>query len=313
MTSSAEQMHVCGIDGCLLAFRYQGELAAHRRDAHADSLCRRCKREPRSPGAIYCQGCIDRYAEHERRERERQWKSITGDSRSRRRRMQEWSLKTFPADDAAGASALDAVGPWLWAVLQFRLVGRVLRAIDESDPDPDIADESHPIWDAYYSENSGRNLYIYGGVGSGKTGLAWALLRARVLNARYDWEESEAQYPAFANVVELLDQAKAAMRDGDGGAPIRNLYESSLLVLDDLGAERPTDWTRDAIHALVQHRHTSDLPTIITSNYPPSALARRLGHDDPLIGRRIVSRLTENCIKVKLDRPDLRVKKPRAA
>jgi hypothetical protein len=308
MTISAQQMHVCGIDGCTAAFVHQVLLAHHRDEAHGiPNPCANCKRSPRAPGSVYCQGCIDRSAEHERRERERQWNSIVGDWRSRRRRMQPWSLKTYPADDAVGASALDAIEPWLWSVLHCRLVDRTLREIDESDPDPEIADENHPIWDAYYSESPGCNAYIYGGVGSGKTGLAWSLLRARVLDARYDWEESEAQYPAFANVVELLDEAKAAMRDGDGGAPIRNLYESSLLVLDDLGAERPTDWTRDAIHALVQHRHTRGLPTIVTSNYAPSALARRLGHDDPLIGKRIVSRLTENCTKVRLDRPDLRL------
>jgi DNA replication protein DnaC len=57
----------------------------------------------------------------------------------------------------------------------------------------------------------------------------------------------------------------------------------------------------------VQHRSTRALPTIVTSNYAPSGLARRLGQDDPFIGKRIVSRLVENCIKVKLDRPDLRV------
>jgi DNA replication protein DnaC len=105
------------------------------------------------------------------------------------------------------------------------------------------------------------------------------------------------------------------MRDGDGGAPIRRLYKSSLAVLDDLGAERPTDWARDAIHALVQHRSTQALPTIVTSNYAPSALARRLGQAtkdspaDTMIGKRIVSRLVENCIKVKLDRPDLRLRR----
>jgi IstB-like ATP binding protein len=307
MTSSGEQMHVCNIDGCPFADAHPGQLVRHRREVHPDRLCSDCKKDPRSPAEIYCQGCIDLHAEHECRERERQWTSIAGDWRSRRRRMQGWSFKTFPADDAAGASALDAVEPWLWLVLSFRLIDRELREIDPRHPDPDIADENHPIWDAYYTEDYGRNLYIYGGVGSGKTGLAWSLLRARVLDARYDWEDGEAQYPAFANVVELLDEAKAAMRDG--GAPIRNLYESSLLVLDDLGAERPTDWTRDAIHALVQHRHTRDLPTVVTSNYAPSALARRLGHDDPLIGKRIVSRLTENCTKVKLDRPDLRLQR----
>ena len=57
-------------------------------------------------------------------------------------------------------------------------------------------------------------------------------------------------------MVELLDQAKAAMSAGDPESPIRALFDSSLLVLDDLGAERPTDWALDAIAALVQHRHS---------------------------------------------------------
>jgi hypothetical protein len=308
MTSSAGQVHVCGIDGCTFTHEYSGQLVRHRREVHPDRLCSKCKTEPRAAGTTHCQGCIDRADEHERRERARQWKAITGDWRSSRHRMRDWTFETFPADDAAGRAALDAVGPWLWSVLHCHLVGRTLREIDEEDPHPDIAGENHPIWEEYFSENWNRNLYVYGGVGSGKTGLAWSLLRGRVQVAHYDYEESEAQYPAFANVVELLDEAKAAMRDGDGGSPIRKLYESKLLVLDDLGAERPTDWTRDAIHALVQHRYSRELPTIVTSNYAPSALARRLGHDDPMIGRRIVSRLTENCVQVKLDRADLRTR-----
>jgi DNA replication protein DnaC len=99
------------------------------------------------------------------------------------------------------------------------------------------------------------------------------------------------------------------MSAGEPDSPIRDLYEASVLVLDDLGAERPTDWARDAIAALVQYRHTRDLPTVVTSNYAPAALVKRLGHDDPMIGQRIVSRLVEHCITVKLDRPDLRIRK----
>lgn len=49
-----------------------------------------------------------------------------------------------------------------------------------------------------------------------------------------------------------------------------------------------------------------ELPTVVTSKYLPSELARRLGHDDPATGLRIVSRLTEDAVHVRLDRPDLR-------
>ena len=304
-------MHVCGIDGCPFAHEYPGQLVRHRREIHPDRLCFTCKKEPRSAGSsIYCQVCIERQAEHERRERERQWNSITGDSRSWRRRMQEWSLKTFPADDAAGASALDAVRPWL-SLLHFRLVDRDLREIDERDQTRDRRREPPDLGCVLRRELRSEPLHLRRRRRRQDRGSPGRCC-ARVLDAHYDWEESEAQYPAFANVVELLDEAKATMRWRWWRASAA-LYESSLLVLDDLGAERPTDWTRDAIHALVQHRHVSDRPTIVTSNYAPSALARRLGHDDPLIGKRIVSRLTENCIKVECDRPDLRLRRPSAA
>jgi DNA replication protein DnaC len=49
--------------------------------------------------------------------------------------------------------------------------------------------------------------------------------------------------------------------------------------------------------------------TVVTSNYSPSQLTRRLGHDDPIIGKRIVSRLVENAVIVKLDRADLGLRK----
>ena len=40
-----------------------------------------------------------------------------------------------------------------------------------------------------------------------------------------------------------------------------------------------------------------------------SALAKRLGHDDPVAGKRIVSRLVENATQIKLERPDLRLRR----
>lgn len=264
----------------------------------ADHLCAKCKTEGRDEHSIYCRTCVDNAAAKRRSEQQRQWASIA----RTRHRMEDWTLETFPAADHAGRDALKAVEPWLWAHAHHRLVDQTPVAIHDDDPYPEDA----AIWEWHHGEHFGLNLYLWGPVGSGKSGLAWALLRARV-ELTYDYETPN-QYPAWANVIELLDKAKASMSAGDPASPIRDLYEASVLVLDDLGAERPTDWARDAIAALVQHRHTRELPTIVTSNYAPSALAKRLGHDDLMIGQRIVSRLTEDCIKHKLDRADLRLR-----
>lgn len=85
---------------------------------------------------------------------------------------------------------------------------------------------------------------------------------------------------------------------------------AGLLILDDLGAERVTDWQLDVVARIVEHHYDrNETNTIVTSNYSPADLARRLGKDDPIQGERIVSRLIEGAIKLKLDRADLRVRK----
>lgn len=267
--------------------------------------CTNCDLGLAKDGTTYCEACQRKWADEEATARRRQLGALLFAGH----KMREWSLATFPADDDAGRKALDAVEPWLWAHTYHRLLNGQLVRINEKHPEPDIDHDDHPVW-RWLNSDHGPNLYLWGPVGTGKSGLAFSLLRAR-LELRYDWEEPHED-PAWVDVIDLLDRAKAAMRDGDGGAIIRKHYDASVLVLDDLGAERPSDWARDAIATLVHHRHSRNLPTIVTSNYAPSALAKRLGHDDPLIGQRIVSRLTENCLKVKLDRGDLRLKTERA-
>jgi DNA replication protein DnaC len=69
-----------------------------------------------------------------------------------------------------------------------------------------------------------------------------------------------------------------------------------------------TDWTREWLATLIEGRYSANHHTIITSNYSPSQLAMRLGHDDPIIGKRIVSRIVEDALVIKLDRPDLRLR-----
>jgi DNA replication protein DnaC len=85
--------------------------------------------------------------------------------------------------------------------------------------------------------------------------------------------------------------------------------DDTLVVLDDLGAERPSGFALDTISLIVERRHERDSVTVVTTNYSPSQLAARLGHEDLVIGERIVSRLIEGALKIKIDRADLRARR----
>jgi DNA replication protein DnaC len=65
----------------------------------------------------------------------------------------------------------------------------------------------------------------------------------------------------------------------------------SCLVIDDLGAERPSAWTIARLYDVINARVERGIQTVVTTNYPNApALVQRLG-SDPFGARRIVSRL----------------------
>lgn len=145
---------------------------------------------------------------------------------------------------------------------------------------------------------AGRNLLITGPVGAGKTGLAWGLLGELV---------DAGQRGLFMNARDLLAELRASYRDGARPALFERAMKTATLVLDDLGAERPTAWAVEQIARLIDARYTALLPTIVTSNSGPDALLRHLAVDDDVAsGQRIVSRLCEDAIRIRLDSPDRR-------
>lgn len=87
---------------------------------------------------------------------------------------------------------------------------------------------------------------------------------------------------------------------------LRPVMDAELLVLDDLGAERPTDWVEETMNLIVNTRYNERRATIFTSNYldipdiedPNSLLSR--------IGFRMRSRLHEMCSIVEIDAADYR-------
>ena len=143
------------------------------------------------------------------------------------------------------------------------------------------------------NREAGKGLYLCGGVGTGKTHLAVAVMNELIRRKRVP--------SLFVTVPELLDNLRGAYND-----PGRDLDEwmdavknADFLVLDDLGAEKPTDWVRERIFVLVNHRYREQLPTVFTSNIGPKDLAAQLGE-------RTASRIIAMCDWIALEGEDYR-------
>jgi DNA replication protein DnaC len=134
-------------------------------------------------------------------------------------------------------------------------------------------------------------LVLRGPVGCGKTHLAVAAYRACVAGG---------VLPAVAvTVPALLDGLRP------GREPVEELRaceDARLLLLDDLAAERSTDWTAETLYRLVDARYARRLPTIITTNATGAMIREHLGD-------RIASRLNGigPVVSWPTDAPDRRV------
>ena len=111
-----------------------------------------------------------------------------------------------------------------------------------------------------YAENPKDWLLFYGGHGSGKTHLA-----AAIANYRFD-----QGYPAlFITVPDLLDHLRATYNPTSTVSYDKRFAEirtTPVLVLDDFGVQSATNWAKEKLYQLLNHRYAARLPTIITSS-----------------------------------------------
>lgn len=126
---------------------------------------------------------------------------------------------------------------------------------------------------------------IYGRPGNGKSHLAAALVN-RVIQRGYT--------AVFIEVPDLFARIKATY-DGEGSEDkiMRSLASCDLLVLDDAGAEKPTEWVREKFYQIINARYKDRKPMVITTNTPDMA-----GLED-IIGFRAYDRVLEMCAPLK--------------
>ncbi|MER6167112.1 ATP-binding protein [Streptomyces violaceorubidus] len=143
----------------------------------------------------------------------------------------------------------------------------------------------------------GPSLLIAGPTGTGKTYQAYGAVRALLTRGvRLRWEATTS--------ADL--HARLRPRAGhDGERELQTLSRSPLLLLDDLGAAKTSEWTEELTYRLINHRYEHMLPTLITTNLPTAELRIALGD-------RVASRLAEMTERVILTGPDRRRTAPAA-
>ena len=186
--------------------------------------------------------------------------------------------------------------------------------------------------DGYPVETGGRGLLLTGSIGCGKTHLAVGLLREMV--------EQRGATGIFCDYRDLLKQIQNSYNPQVATTELeilRPVFEAEVLLLDELGAVKPTDWVWDTVAHILNTRYNDKRTTLITTNYPnlPSVLlqaqsrsvtansvtdrdvsravsgnaAGRAMREETLgdrIGDRMHSRLHEMCITVSMNGDDFR-------
>ena len=110
----------------------------------------------------------------------------------------------------------------------------------------------------------------------------------------------------MAPMYRILDEIQRSFHDG--GDPLKRYAEVRYLIVDDLGKRRPTGFVLDSLFSLIDQRYSAMLPTLVTTQYKPSDLVRRLAEQgDPDTAKAIVSRLRGGARVVHFDGPDGRL------
>lgn len=135
-----------------------------------------------------------------------------------------------------------------------------------------------------------KGLYMWGSCGTGKTYICYAIFkegRAKGMDIMIK------NFPMFLSQIKGKDNINDEVRD--------LASYKGVLILDDVGAEKMTEWVSEAMYIIINTRYENCLPTILASNLSLEDIGET-------VGDRIPSRITEMCHIEKIGGDDKRLK-----
>jgi DNA replication protein DnaC len=154
-------------------------------------------------------------------------------------------------------------------------------------------------------------LLFIGPCGVGKTHLAVAILRELIVA-----KKASCLFTDFRDLIRDIQNSYAPDSAVSESEILGPVFDSRVLVLDELGAKRPSPWVEETVFYIINHRYNQRKLTVFTSNYLDTAeeedtrqpMFKKSGEDSLVdrIGVRLRSRIYEMCKVVALGGEDYR-------
>lgn len=167
----------------------------------------------------------------------------------------------------------------------------------------DAVDKAATFLMDYEKGKKQKGIFFHGKFGVGKSYLLGAIAN----------ELAKKQIPSMiVYVPELLREMKSSIADSTLNEKIEALKKEPILMLDDIGAEAVSSWTRDEVLGpILQFRMLEKLPTFFTSNFDFTGLEHHLtysqrGEEEKMKARRIMERIRALSEPVLVDGPNRR-------
>jgi DNA replication protein DnaC len=148
-----------------------------------------------------------------------------------------------------------------------------------------------------------RGIVFMGPVGVGKTHLSVAIIRELI-----EKKGITCLFYEFGTLLKEIQNSYNPISQTSELKVLAPVFDAEVLVLDELGASKPTDWVRDTMMQIINTRYNDKKLTIFTTNYLDTRRAERDETLEDRIGVRLRSRLYEMCRTIQIEGEDYRKK-----
>lgn len=150
----------------------------------------------------------------------------------------------------------------------------------DSRPGAETAEKIAKYYADNFEEFGLESILLWGVPGNGKSHLAAAV---------HNQLRKQGKVVVFVSMPDLLNKIKATFNKGNNESEqqiLKALNICDLLIIDDIGAEKTSDWVQEIVFLIIDNRYRRNKPVMATSNLEPKQLAGQ-------IGRRSYDRMVE--------------------